>query len=165
MFEAFQVLTLLLVAIGMATVLAHVMELPGKLRLGQESYAAVQPIYYPGFTVAGAVGEAGGLVATLVLAVWWVGSPGFWLVLAAFLSLLVMHAIYWLVTHPVNNFWLKDTDLSRLGSGFFSFGLRGKEGGVQDWRSLRDRWEYSHVARAFFSVTAFLLLAVACVVW
>lgn len=164
MFEAFQVLTLLLVAIGMASVLAHVMELPGKLRLSREAYLAVQPIYYPGFTIAGGVGEAGGLVATLALAVWSIGSPGFWLVFGAFFSLLVTHALYWILTHPVNNFWLKDTDLSSFGAGFFSFGQRGKEGAAQDWRTLRDRWEYSHVARAFFSLLAFLLLATACVV-
>lgn len=164
MSEAFQVLTLLLVAIGMTTALAHALELPGKLRLSKEAYLAVQPIYYPGFTIAGGIGEAGGLVATLVLVVLSTGTPGFWFVLAAFVSLLVMHALYWGVTHPVNNFWLRDSDLSKVGSGFFSFGQRGKEGANLDWRALRDRWEYSHVARAFFSVLGFLLLATACVV-
>ncbi|BCH24469.1 hypothetical protein MesoLjLc_41320 [Mesorhizobium sp. L-8-10] len=163
MFEAFQVLTLLLVAVALASVLAHAMELPGKLRLAKEEYLAVQPIYYPGFTVAGGVGEAGGLAATFILTILWAGSPGFWLVFCAFLAMLVMHALYWILTHPVNNFWLKDSDLSRFGVGFFSFGARDEES-AQDWRKLRDRWEYSHVARAFFAMLAFLLLAIAYVV-
>jgi len=37
-----------------------------------------------------------------------------------------MHATYWLVTHPVNNFWLRDFDPKKIAGGFFSFDpLRG----------------------------------------
>lgn len=67
MFQILQVLTVVLVAIGMALSLAHVLELPGKLRLSKESYVAVQPIYYPGFTIGGFVGEFGAMLILIVL--------------------------------------------------------------------------------------------------
>jgi len=51
MFNTLQILTTLLVAIAMAMALAHALELPGKLRLTKEAYLAIQPIYYPGFTI------------------------------------------------------------------------------------------------------------------
>ena len=52
-----EVLTVLLVAVAMGLALAHALELPGKLRFSREAYLQVQPIYYPGFTIGGAVGE------------------------------------------------------------------------------------------------------------
>jgi len=51
----------------MALALAHALELPGKMRLSKEAYLAVQPIYYPGFTIGGSIGEAGGMLALLGL--------------------------------------------------------------------------------------------------
>jgi hypothetical protein len=59
---ALQVVTVLLIATTMSLALAHVLELPGKLRLDQQTYLAVQTIYYPGFTIGGgsarSLGEA-----------------------------------------------------------------------------------------------------------
>jgi hypothetical protein len=51
-----EVITIFLVAIAMSMAVAHALEFPGKLRLDHKTYATVQTIYYPGFTVAG-VGE------------------------------------------------------------------------------------------------------------
>jgi hypothetical protein len=159
MFRFLQVMSLILVAIAMGLALAHALELPGKMRLRKETYLAVQPIYYPGFTVGGGVGEGGGLIALLVLlAVTPFASPPFWWTLAAFLSLVIMHLIYWVVTHPVNNFWIKDVELSGPGATFFA--LFGTEGDA-DWSKLRDVWEYSHVARAVFAMLSLTLLAMA----
>src|SRR5690554_5131958 len=62
MFRSMQVATLLCVAIAMAFSLAHALELPGKMRLGREAYLTVQPIYYPGFTFGGFIGEACGML-------------------------------------------------------------------------------------------------------
>jgi hypothetical protein len=77
------------------------------------------------------------------------GSTGFWLAVAALLALLAMHVVYWLVTHPVNNFWLKDVELQAAGAGFFSFDpLKRTTGPDLEWTYLRDRWEFSHVLRA-----------------
>ncbi|MGQ0836714.1 MAG: hypothetical protein ACT4O5_17670 [Gammaproteobacteria bacterium] len=53
-------------------------------------YLAVRPIYYPGFTIGGLVGEFGGLLMTLLLVLATPrDTPGFWLTLGAFLALLI----------------------------------------------------------------------------
>jgi hypothetical protein len=164
MFDILQVLTVLLVAVAMALALAHALELPGKMRLSKDAYYAMQPIYYPGFTIGG-LAEPAGLILTIILLFFTpLGTADFWLTLAALLGLIGMQATYWLLTHPVNKFWLEGQKLSGLGSGFFSFGAnrsqpRNKPGSA-DWTDLRDRWEYSHVARAglaFASLTALVI--------
>jgi hypothetical protein len=122
MVVALQVLSLVLVVIALVPALAHALELPGKLRLGKDAYFTVQPIYYPGFTIAGA-SEPFAIVSTIVLlALTPRRSAEFWLVLVALLALVGMHAVYWLFTHPVNKFWLRGEKLARLCSGFFSLG-------------------------------------------
>ncbi|MFM9469917.1 hypothetical protein ACKI1K_45495, partial [Streptomyces scabiei] len=60
MLDALSVIALLLVAIATGLSLAHALEFPGKLRLDEPTYRAVQTIYYPGFTIGGLVGELGG---------------------------------------------------------------------------------------------------------
>ena len=157
MFEILQIVTLLLVAIAMALSLAHALEFPGKLRLPKDTYMAVQTIYYPGFTYAGTA-EFGGMVALAVLLflVPFAG-PVFWCVAVSLAMLVCGHLTYWLVTHPVNSFWLKDVALSGLGSTFFSL-FGGTTSG--DWTQLRDVWEYSHVARACLFMLSFLAAAI-----
>ena len=158
MVKAFHIFTLLLVSIAMATALAHALEFPGKLRLPKDTYMAVQTIYYPGFTYAGTA-EFGGMVALAVLLflVPFAG-PVFWCVAVSLAMLVCGHLTYWLVTHPVNGFWLKDTQLDAMSGGFFSlFSATGET----DWRKLRDIWEYSHVARACLSMTSFVAVTIA----
>jgi hypothetical protein len=46
--------------------LAHALELPGKMRLTKEAYYAMQPIYYPGFTIGG-ISEPGSVILTIAL--------------------------------------------------------------------------------------------------
>jgi len=138
MFSAFQVLTVILVAVAMALSLAHALELPGKMRLDKETYYAMQRIYYPGFTIGGGIGEAGGTISTIILLILTpLGSTDFWLTLVALLGLIGMQAVYWLFTHPVN------------------------ESRPPDWTELRDRWEYSHVARAGFALLGLIALIIA----
>lgn len=165
MYEALQVLVLMLIALAMALALAHALELPGKMRLDKEAYFAVQPIYYPGFTVGGGIGEGGGTLVTLLLLLLTPsGSAALWWTLVALLGLLGMQAVYWLVTHPVNGFWLEGEDLGRFGSGFFSIGAKknaDEHPRPAEWTELRDRWEYSHVARAVLSCASFLAIVLA----
>ena len=163
-FLVLQVVTVLLVAVAMALALAHALELPGKLRLSRDTYLAVQPIYYPGFTAGGAIGEVGGLIATLILLIATpTGSRAFWLTLGAFAALLLKHAAYWLLTHPVNNFWLQGTSIARFGARFFSFDPlnRRSQAGALEWAALRDRWEQSHVVRALLGLLSLTLLVAA----
>src|SRR5919198_92484 len=106
MLTLLQIVTVILVAVAMALALAHALELPGKMRLDQKTYYAVQPIYYPGFTIGGGIGEAGGAIATIVLLFLMpLGSADFWWTLVGLLGLIGMQTVYWLVTHPVNRFW------------------------------------------------------------
>lgn len=145
MVDVLRILSVVLVVLAMVPALAHALELPGKLRLTKESYLAIQPIYYPGFTIAG-MSEPLAIVATIVLLVLTPREgPDFWLSLVAVLGVLGMHGVYWLFTHPVNNFWLQGKALGGLGAGFFSLGSSSKH--PVDWTRLRDRWEYSHTWR------------------
>jgi hypothetical protein len=158
-----KVVTVIFVAMAMALAFAHALELPGKMRLSKEQYLSVQVIYYPGFTIGG-ITEPIGLLMTLILLLSTpLGGTAFWLTAGAFLALLAMHAAYWLLTHPVNNFWLKDFELKPVGAGFFWLDPfnRSDNSGKQDWVLLRDRWEFSHVVRAGFGLLALILLIIA----
>ncbi|BAZ16451.1 hypothetical protein NIES4071_83280 [Calothrix sp. NIES-4071] len=160
-----QITTTLLVAVGMALALAHALELPGKMRLNKEAYFAMQPIYYPGFTIGGGIGEFGGLISTIILLLFTPYlSAKFWLTLVALLGLIGMQAVYWLFTHPVNKFWLENEKLSDFSSGFFSFGANRSKLNNQthpvEWTHLRNQWEYSHVARAGFSIISLIALLI-----
>jgi hypothetical protein len=162
-FQTLQVVTLILVAFAMAMALAHVLELPGKLRLSKDEYLVVQTIYYPGFTIGGA-SEPAGMIALLLLVLFTpAASAAFWLTLGALGALAAAHAVYWTVTHPVNNFWLKDFELKPIGAGFFSFDplKRSGDSRMPDWTVFRDRWEYSHVVRAGLALLSLTLLATA----
>ena len=160
MFQTLQALTILLAAIGMALSLAHALEFPGKRRLDRDAYLKVQAIYYPGFTIGGAF-EPLAMIATFVLMLFTpFGTAAFWLTLAAFAGLVLAHAIYWVITHPVNKVWLKDEKLDQAGDRFFAAGAHSAEG---DWTELRDRWEWSHVARAVLEMLGLIALVVAAV--
>jgi hypothetical protein len=159
-FQVLQILTVLLVAVAMALALAHALELPGKMRLSKEQYLVVQPIYYPGFTIGGIAEPLGLLMMFLLLLFTLVGSAAFWLTAGAFVALLAMHGTYWLLTHPVNNFWLKDFKLTGIGARFFSSDSLNRidDSRKPEWTLLRDRWEYSHVMRAGFGLVSLTLL-------
>jgi hypothetical protein len=165
MVDAIQVITVIVVATAMALALAHALELPGKLRLSKEQYLGMQPIYYPGFTIGGMAEPVGLLLLLVLLILTPYSSVKFWLTAIAFAALLLMHAVYWLMTHPVNNFWLKDFKLRGSSVRFFSFNQskRADDTRTAEWTILRDRWELSHVIRAIFGVVslAFLTMAVA----
>jgi hypothetical protein len=65
---------------------------------------------------------------------------------------------YWLITHPVNNFWVKDVAMSAPGSFFFSI-FAGRRTG--DWTELRNIWELSHAAILGFVTLSLLSIAAA----
>ena len=76
-------------------------------------------------------------------------------------GLALAHAVYWVVTHPVNKVWVKGENLSKSGGAFFAAGTTTATG---DWTELRDRWEWSHVARAALAVVSLVALVVAGVI-
>lgn len=162
LYATLQVLTVMLTAGTAAFSLAHACEFPGKKRLDKDAYLIVQQIYYPGFTISGFVEIASQIAALVLLILSPLGTPVFWLTLVAFIGLVSGHAIYWVITHPINRVWLKGQELGDLGEGFFAFAGRSGSGArALDWTALRDRWEYSHVARAALASISLLALVVA----
>lgn len=147
-----------LVAVTMGLSLAHALEFPGKARLAEPEYRVVQAIYYPGFTIGGLVGEFGALLTvSVLLAITPVGTKAFWWTLVSLCWLVLAHLTYWLVTHPVNSAWLKDTEIAGVGRLFFRVGSAQES----DWRHMRNLWETSHVLRAVFAALAFVSLLIA----
>ena len=162
---ALEVVTVLLVAVTMSLALAHALEFPGKLRLNQQTYLAVQTIYYPGFTIGG-ISEPLAIVATTILLIATPrGQAEFSWVLVALFAVIAMQVVFWLVTQPTNRFWLKNEQLSAAGSKFFSIDRTKqspeRESANPDWTQLRNWWEYSHIARAALSGIALVALVTA----
>lgn len=157
-----QVFALLLFSLAMSMALAHALEFPGKRRLDERTYRAVQPIYYPGFTIGGAVGEFGGMLTLIgLLLITPTATLAFPLTLAALVALVAMQGVYWLVIHPVNRFWVAGQDMGRAGKGFFGVANRARAGRTPTWTDLRDRWEWGHAARAVVGLAGLSALATA----
>jgi hypothetical protein len=147
-----------LVAVTMGLSLAHALEFPGKARLAEPTYRAVQAIYYPGFTIGGLIGEFGALIVLpVLLALTPVGTEQFWWTAISLALLVLAHLTYWFVTHPVNGAWLKDTELA--GAARVFFGTRSST--ESNWVRMRNLWEFSHVARAVLAAASFVVLLVA----
>jgi hypothetical protein len=140
---------------------AHALEWPGKLRLTREQYFAVQPIYYPGFTMIGIAEPLAILTLAALLALTPRGTTTFWLIAAALAACVVTHALYWFLTAPINKIWLRNEALS--GGAHRFFGAPGSADAT-DWTDLRDHWERSHLCRAASALIAFVLLSVALVI-
>jgi hypothetical protein len=158
MLTILQLITLFLVAITMACSVAHALELPGKMRLSKEAYLTVQPIYYPGFTIAG-FAEFGAIpMAVALLFLTPRESAAFALTVAVLIALLVTQIVFWAITQPANKVWMTKQGLQGASATFFAAGRNTKS---SDWTVVRNRWEYSHVARAFMATTALMLLATA----
>jgi hypothetical protein len=123
MLQTIEIVSILLVALAMAPALAHLLEFPGKSRLTKDAYLTVQPIYYPGFTIAGGIGEVGGLIAVLsILLLTPQNARAFWLRLGALAALLGMQIVFLLFTQPVNKFWLQSSSVGSFGEAFFNVG-------------------------------------------
>jgi hypothetical protein len=153
------IMAVLIVVLASVPAVAHALELPGKMRLSKDEYATMQRVYYPGFTIAG-LAEPLGIFMTLVLLIRAPMDHMVWFILAL-AGLVGMQVIYWLVTHPVNKVWITGQPLSAPSGRFFAAGSDRAEN--RDWVVLRDRWEFSHVARAGCSVLSLVaLLIVGC---
>lgn len=156
--RALQIVTAAFVGIAVITAVAHALELPGKLRLPRDTYFAVQQIYYPGFTVAGFAEPAAVVAALILVFVTPYASRAFWLAVVTLVAMAAMQVVFWLVTQPANRHWLHDRELGSAAQRFFSLEHARI---ARDWRVLRVRWEYSHLARAVLSVIGLIALLVA----
>src|ERR1051325_2897705 len=136
---ALQISTVMLVAVIMGLTLAHALEFPGKLRLGRQEYLVTQGIYYPGFTIGG-IGEILGIIATLLLVILTPhDNPAFLWTLIAFVAVTGAHVVFWVVTQPVNRYWVSQLKLSKSAERFFSAneGEAQTKGSKDGWETLR----------------------------
>lgn len=136
--------TILLVALSMGTALAHLLEMPAKLRVdGAFWLRLLQTVYPPGFGTAGAAFEVGAVIGTLALAVL-VRRRGaaFGWSLAGAAGVLAAHLVFWIWVAPVN------ATLVPLSADALP----------ADWPGLRAQWEYGHAARAVLQLLALAAL-------
>lgn len=157
MFEALQILTVMLVALSAATSLAHALELPGKMRLDEQRIGPCSASTTGLHDRRRRRGLGRHATALLVLLTP-VRTAAFWLVFVAFIGMLAMHIVYWIGVHPVNKHWMTGQSVSAAGAAFFGAGR--KQAAPQDWTALRDRWEYGHVARAVLAGASLLALVI-----
>jgi hypothetical protein len=134
----------------MGAALAHLLEMPAKLDYEPALWLTLlQTLYPPAFgAVAGSI-EFLAVVASMVL-VFLVRRRGpalRWTVLGA-ACFAAAHAVFWLLVEPVNATLLPLTPQTLPA----------------DWTSLRDRWEYSHAARAVLQILGLAFLAVSVLV-
>jgi hypothetical protein len=133
------VTSLLLTALVMAAAVAHLLELPAKMKLSGSDYLTVQQIYR-GWSRLGIV-ICAALAATLALAVIVCRQRrAFGLVLVAILCIVAAQIVFWAVTFPVNQ---ETTNWTVL---------------PEHWQQLRVRWEFSHAAGAVLQFSALAAL-------
>jgi hypothetical protein len=139
-------LSLLLVALTLGMTFAHVMEIPGKLRLDGVTWLTVQHNLYIAFGVVGAVIEVLAIVLTwlLVLMVRR-GHPAVWWTLAAAVCVSAGLADWFLLVAPMNvalSVWTPETLPA-------------------DWTRYRDQWETGHAIHAALFALGFSALVIA----
>jgi hypothetical protein len=128
-------IVLLLAALVLATGMAHLLEMPRKMQLTQQSYGAVQYIY-TGWALLGII-QSGAVVATFLL---YLRSHRSAAILAALICLILTLVVFFIWTYPVNR---STQNWSVL---------------PVTWEALRRQWEYSHAANALLELTAYILL-------
>jgi hypothetical protein len=128
-------LAVMLCALALAPALAHLLELPNKMRLSREEYFVVQQIYAGWWMLAVVV--LGALLATLLLAiVSRLKRKGFAPALIAFLCIAGTQIVFWAFTYPMNQQTANWTLMP------------------ENWLAMRKQWEYSHAASAVLNLVA-----------
>lgn len=128
-------IALFFVAVTLGPALAHLLELPNKINLTREEYLTVQQIYR-GWALLGFV-VAGALLSTLVLTIMVRHArKAFVFALIAFLCIVGTQVVFWNYTYPTNQVTNNWTILP------------------ENWRELRQQWEYSHATSAGLNLLA-----------
>src|SRR5262245_58396034 len=121
-------------ALTMTAAVAHLMELPAKMRYEPALYVRLHRTLYPNFGRTAGPAEALAVISTNLLA-WWTRRhrpEAFRRTAVAAACLTAAHGIFWSVVQPVN------TEMMRWPLDAIR----------QDWTNRRDRWEYGHAVRA-----------------
>lgn len=140
--RALRASNLVLVALTLGLLFAHLLEWPGKQRLDGATWLAVQQNLYIGFGTVGAAIEVLAIASSWLLALLLRGRPGGRAALFAAFATSAGLAVWASVTAPAN------TTLS----GWTAASL------PPDWADLRTRWEASHALHAAAFAAAFLAL-------
>jgi Domain of unknown function (DUF1772) len=128
-------LSLLFSGLALVPAMAHLLELPHKIRLSPEDYLTVQQIYR-GWALLGAVVIVA-LLSTAALTVTIRRErAAFVFALLGCLCIALTQVVFWAYTFPVNRATRDWTVLP------------------DDWAGLRRRWEYSHAASAVLNLIA-----------
>jgi hypothetical protein len=139
-------LSLLLVALTLGLTFAHVMEIPGKLRLDGATWLAVQHNLYVAFGVAGAGIEVAAIVLTWVLVLMVRDRrPALWWTLGAAVCVTAGLVDWFLLVAPMNaalSVWTPETLPA-------------------DWTRYRDQWETGHAIHAGLFGLGFSALLIA----
>ena len=139
--RALAVLSILFAAITFSAGLAHVLEMPRKLRFSADQYLFVQQLYR-GWAFVGIA-----MLLALVTSVWWTirlrqaGQASGWVLLGA-LAIAAALVVFFAATFPVNRATSNWTTLPA------------------NWEALRRKWEYSHVGGAALMFVALTALTV-----
>lgn len=140
-------LALVLTALALVPVGAHLFELPNKLALEQQAYFTVQQIYrgwaFFGIVLVGAILADGGLA----LAARSRRPAAYPWALAAALLMVASLAVFFVWVFPTNQATANWTIVT------------------PDWERLRRHWEYGHAASALLTGGAFCAVARALLNW
>jgi hypothetical protein len=130
-----------LVSTALATMpaVAHILELPGKMKLTRDQYLTAQQIYRGWALAAVPVVSALASTAALVLGERRRGRPAR-LALGGLLCFAGAQGIFWSLIFPANQLTNNWTELPPR------------------WEAVRARWEYSHAAAAMLDFFALGLL-------
>jgi hypothetical protein len=133
MTKTLQIAAVLLVAVCLVPVGAHLLEMPGKMAMGMDAYFTVQPIYN-GWALFG-VAEAAAIVATLALA-WMMRDQRMAMSFAAASAGLIVASLvaFFALTFPGNvatSNWTVAPD---------------------NWEALRLNWEIGHASAAILTL-------------
>lgn len=138
--------SLISTAVAMTAAVAHLMELPAKLRYEPRLWVRLHRTLYTNFGRAAGPAETAAVISTNMLA--WTRKKrpeAFRSSAIAAACLAGAHVIYWGVVQPVNTEVMR-WPLDEIPS---------------DWTTRRDRWEYGHAMRAGLVITALVSLAMA----
>jgi hypothetical protein len=148
--RALRLLTIMLTALSMGAALCHLLEMPAKLTYdGTLWLTLLHTLYPPAFGTIGAAFEVGAVVSAVLLAVAVRRRrPAFGWTLLGALCLVAAHAAFWIWVAPVNA----------------TMGAATPDALPANWMALRDRWEYTHAARAVLQVVALAAFVVSLLV-
>jgi len=128
-------------AVAFGGALAHALELPNKLSLSRESYFIVQGIYRGWWQLAFVLLiEVAAMLAVLVMLR---RQRAAFLALVALLGVAAAQLVFWTWTYPAN---VATRDWTVI---------------PENWETLRQQWEFSHLAGAGFQLLAFCALVLA----